>query len=176
MSVYLKIILKKHITPAQITRNYDTNCQASLTCWNRQIHLMPGTPSCRKDSWGIAMTTKCDWGHILLVVCCDGKVVWTQALSDCGRANDWRLHWVNSFQLHANFKSMNSRLEMLLSLNAKAINEWIKKNKFTASITQIVYNSEISLKRCKKTFHIDDSLDNSIVSEGYIHRLLPSYM
>lgn len=104
----------------------DTNFHVLLTCRNRQINLMPGTPSCWEDSWRVAMTTKCDWWHILLVVCSDGKVVGTQALSDCGRANDWWLHWVNSFQLHANFKSMNSRLEMLLSLNAREI-KWIKK-------------------------------------------------
>lgn len=125
MSTHLKI--KKIIILHRITVNYDTNCQASLTLRNRQIHLMPGTPSRWEDSWGVAMAAKCDWGHILLVVCSDGKVVWTQALSDCGRANDRWLHRVNSFQLHANFKSMNSRLEMLLSLNAKEINNWIKK-------------------------------------------------
>lgn len=93
----------------------------SLTCRNRQINLMPGTPSCWENAWRVTMATKSDWWHIFLVVGGDCKVVGTQALGDCCWTNDWWLHWVNSFQFHTNFKSMHSWLEMFLSLDVREI-------------------------------------------------------
>ena len=63
------------------------------------------------------MAAKCVGGHINQVVCGDGKVVRAEALGDSGWADDGGLQGVNGLNFHANFKTMNSGLEVILRLN-----------------------------------------------------------